>query len=176
MTQRGQLDAVAMTEELEPLAHEMGCLIEAIDIVGKGEGLTLRVVIDLSDDASGSIDLDTLADATRAISSHLDSIDTGDAPFLLEVTSPGSDLPLTLPRHFRRNLGRLVDVTLATGETIAGRVASVDDGSVTLTVTLGKNKTGTEVVKFDMMNSGKVVFELNPPRSASPDENESENA
>lgn len=176
MTQRGQLDAVSIAGELEPLARDMGCLVEGVDIVGKGEGLTLRVIVDVADGGSSGIDLDTLADATRAISAHLDSIDTGDAPFLLEVTSPGGDLPLTLPRHFRRNANRLVDVTLTSGEIVTGRVTDVDDDAVTLTVTLGKNKTGAETVKFDMIDSGRVVFELNPPRSASPDENESENA
>ena len=35
----------------------------------------------------------------------------GDEPYTLEVSSPGVDRPLTLPRHWRRNVGRLVAVT-----------------------------------------------------------------
>ena len=39
----------------------------------------------------------------------------GEQPYTLEVTSPGIDRPLTEPRHFRRNVGRLVTLTPARG-------------------------------------------------------------
>ena len=35
--------------------------------------------------------------------------------YTLEVTSPGTDRPLTLPRHWRRNQGRLVKVATHDG-------------------------------------------------------------
>ena len=40
----------------------------------------------------------------------------GEQPYTLEVTSRGVDRPLTLPRHWRRNADRLVEVTLADGD------------------------------------------------------------
>ncbi len=60
--------------------------------------------------------LDDVADATREVSRVLDDSDVmGEQPYTLEVTSRGVDRPLTLPRHWRRNAGRLVKVTLADG-------------------------------------------------------------
>ena len=61
----------------------------------------------------------------------------GRAPYVLEVTSPGVDRPLTEPRHWRRNTGRLVTVTVGPAgstEQVTGRVTAVDDAGVTLAV------------------------------------------
>jgi ribosome maturation factor RimP len=57
----------------------------------------------------------------------LDETDVmGEHPYTLEVTSPGVDRPLTLPRHWRRNEGRLVKVVLDTGESLTGRIVGSD--------------------------------------------------
>jgi ribosome maturation factor RimP len=56
---------------------------------------------------------------------------------VLEVTSPGVDRPLSEPRHWRRNLGRLVAVPVGpsgAAEQVTGRIAAVDDAGVTLAV------------------------------------------
>ena len=53
---------------------------------------------------------------------------------MLEVTSPGVDRPLILPRHWSRAVGRLVHVTPKTGEVIEGRVLSADDAHAVLDV------------------------------------------
>ena len=56
---------------------------------------------------------------------------------MLEVTSPGVDRPLTEPRHWRRNVGRLVTVAVGpsgAADEVTGRVTDVDDDGVTLAV------------------------------------------
>ena len=76
-----------------------------------------------------------VADATKKISEVLDASDVmGEQPYTLEVTSRGVDRPLTLPRHWRRNAGRLVKVTTPDGETLTGRITASDDDAVTLDV------------------------------------------
>jgi ribosome maturation factor RimP len=53
------------------------------------------------------------------------------------VTSPGVDRPLTEPRHWRRNTGRLVTVPVGPAsaiEAVTGRVTAVDGTGVTLAV------------------------------------------
>jgi ribosome maturation factor RimP len=53
----------------------------------------------------------------------------GEQPYTLEVTSRGVDRPLVAPRHWRRNVGRLVKVTYEaplTGE-VVGRVLDHDE-------------------------------------------------
>jgi ribosome maturation factor RimP len=51
--------------------------------------------------------------------------------YVLEVTSPGVDRPLTEQRHWRRAAGRLVSVPVV-GQPVTGRIAHVDDSGVTL--------------------------------------------
>jgi ribosome maturation factor RimP len=46
----------------------------------------------------------------------------GDTPFTLEVTSPGVDRPLSKPRHWRKNQGRLINATLHDDKNIKGRI------------------------------------------------------
>jgi ribosome maturation factor RimP len=55
-------------------------------------------------------------------------------PYTLEVTSRGVDRPLTLPRHWRRNVDRLVKVTLTDGTALTGRITTCDDATATLDV------------------------------------------
>ena len=70
-----------------------------------GRRSVVRVVVD----RDGGVDLDAVAEVSRAVSEALDGADDlGSSPYVLEVTSPGVDRPLTAPRHWRRNAGRLV--------------------------------------------------------------------
>jgi ribosome maturation factor RimP len=70
----------------------------------------LRVVVD----ADGGVDLDKIALISREASARLDDTGAmGEAPYTLEVSSPGVDRPLTQPRHWRRAVGRLVRVPVS---------------------------------------------------------------
>jgi ribosome maturation factor RimP len=92
----------------------------------------------VSVDRDGGVPLDAVADLARAVSTALDEAESagGDlipGEYQLEVSSPGVSRPLTLPRHWRRNTGRLVKVRVG-GHTIVGRVLSADDERVELDV------------------------------------------
>jgi ribosome maturation factor RimP len=80
----------------------------------------------------------------------------GDGAYTLEISSPGVDRPLTLPRHWRRNAGRLVTVTLTSGNKIKGRVGVVTDQSVELEVE-GESRT----IGYDDVARAKVEVEFN---------------
>jgi len=109
----------------------VGLDVEAIELTPAGRRRLLRVAVD----KDGGVTLDDIAEATRVVSRVLDESDAmGEQPYTLEVTSPGVDRPLTLPRHWRRNQGRLVKVSLSGGETVTGRITGGADGQVTLDV------------------------------------------
>ena len=100
--------AGVLTDPLLPA----GLDVEAVELTPAGSRRLLRVAVD----KDGGVTLDDIADATREVSRVLDDTDAmGEQPYTLEVTSPGVDRPLTLPRHWRRNQDRLVKVTLADG-------------------------------------------------------------
>jgi ribosome maturation factor RimP len=112
----------------------------------------LRVAID----KDGGVTMDDIADATREVSRVLDDTDLmGQQAYTLEVSSPGVDRPLTLPRHWRRNTGRLVKVSLGEGEPVTGRITASDDDAALLDV------EGTEHrVPYAEVTKAKVQIEF----------------
>ena len=96
-----------------PLA-DMGVDLEDVEVVKAGRRHVVRVVVD----RDGGVDLDLVASVSQRVSELLDAPPLSDqlpGPFVLEVTSPGVDRPLTEPRHWRRARGRLVQATMADG-------------------------------------------------------------
>lgn len=124
-TTRDRVEAV-LVDSLGALALD----VEAVELTPAGKRRVLRVAVD----KDGGVTLDDVAEATREVSRVLDESDVmGEQPYTLEVTSRGVDRPLTLPRHWRRNAGRLVKLTTAGGETLTARVGDSDDEGVDLT-------------------------------------------
>jgi ribosome maturation factor RimP len=112
--------------------HALNMDLEGIRVSTAGRRRVLRVIVD----ADGGVSLDDIALASRELSGRLDgATEMGDGPYTLEVSSPGIDRPLTLPRHWRRNVGRLV-VTSASdrdeGERIEGRITRASEVGVIL--------------------------------------------
>ncbi|WP_239456415.1 ribosome maturation factor RimP [Nocardioides solisilvae] len=109
----------------------LGLDVEAVELTPAGKRRVLRVAVD----KDGGVTLDDVAEATREVSRVLDDSDVmGEQPYLLEVTSRGVDRPLTLPRHWRRNAGRLVRVQLVEGGQLTGRIGTSDETGVELVV------------------------------------------
>ena len=65
-------------------------------------------------------------------------------PYTLEVSSPGVDRALTLPRHFRRNVGRLVDLRTTAGASLRCRITAATPDSVTVQTGHGPRELGLE--------------------------------
>lgn len=128
-THRDRMRAV-----VEPVVRDAGYDLEDLVVSRAGRRHLLRVVVD----GDGGVGLDDIATISRAVSAALDAAEETGGEFvaeeyLLEVSSPGVDRPLTLPRHWRRNVGRLVRVT-AEDRQVTGRIAAADEERVTLDV------------------------------------------
>ena len=171
--------APAVREQLEPAVLALGLVLEDVNVVGAGSQSVLRVVLDLPQDQPGSLSLDQVAEATRAISDVLDRADPlGESPYTLEVSSPGVERPLTEPRHLRRNVGRLVQLTLRDGEIVTGRVVSVDEDDAVALLLPGAKKgmaaTRQREIAWEQIVQGVVQVEFNrPPGPADDDTDQS---
>lgn len=120
-----------LAEELTAPIGALGLDLEAVDLSSAGKRRILRVAID----KDGGVTMDDIADATHEVSRVLDETDLmGKQHYTLEVSSPGVERPLTLPRHWRRNVGRLVKVTFGEGDPMIGRITESDDGGAVLDV------------------------------------------
>jgi ribosome maturation factor RimP len=124
---------------LEPAVADLGCDLEAVRVSQVAKRRRVEVVVD----GDGGVSMDVIADVSRVVSDVLDGAEgsavMGDQPYMLEVSSPGVDRPLALPKHWRRAKSRLVKVALADGDAVTGRVLDSDDEGVLLEVP-GKKK------------------------------------
>ncbi len=130
---------------LDPVLGPAGLVLEDVTVTPAGRRRVVRVAVDRVlvverevTEPVPPLTLDEVADATRLVGDALDVSDVmGAQPYTLEVTSPGVDRALTEPRHFQRNVGRLLSVTLSGGEVVGGRVVRAGSGTVVLAVPEG---------------------------------------
>jgi ribosome maturation factor RimP len=114
-------------------------------------------------DGDTALDLDTIATLSRSASTLLDGLD-GPA-YVLEVTSPGVERPLTSEKHFRRARGRKVEVSLADGSQLTGRVGETRGGAVALVIRDGRDWAVREVPLVAIAKA-VVQVEFSPPAQA----------
>lgn len=120
---------------LRPVLATAGADLEGLTVSPAGRRRVVRVMVD----RDGGITLDDVADLSRLLSEALDDVDAREpallgGAYVLEVSSPGVDRPLTEPRHWRRNAGRLVAAALHDGSGVTGRVLRLDGDAVVLDV------------------------------------------
>jgi ribosome maturation factor RimP len=116
-------------------------------------------------DGDNGLDLDTAATLSRSASALLDGLDTIDDHYVLEVSSPGVDRPLTSAKHFRRARGRKIDVVLSDGSKLTGRVGETTDEAVALVVRAGRDWSVREIPLGDIAKA-VVQVEFSPPNQA----------
>ncbi len=130
-----------ISELVTPALIQAGYFLEDVNIVTPGQHRIVTVIVD----GESALNLDQVTVASKLVSELLDEASfMGETAFTLEVTSPGIDRPLTLPRHFAKNVTRLLKIVKNDGAVVTGRIASNTDSEVTLSVT--EKKTTTDVV------------------------------
>ncbi|HUZ55827.1 MAG TPA: ribosome maturation factor RimP [Streptosporangiaceae bacterium] len=160
----GTADTARVASLIEPVLKAMDIDLEAVKIAAAGRRRVLRIIVD----ADGGVSLDDIAEVSREVSARLDARNAmGDAPYTLEVSSPGVDRPLTQPRHWRRAIGRLVVVALTEEDHPSqreapdgpvdqeARVIDADQQSVTLEIG-GAQRT----VSYSRLGPGRVQVEF----------------
>jgi ribosome maturation factor RimP len=154
------VDAEKVAALLDPVVSAMGMDLEGIRVTSAGRRRVLRIVVD----ADGGVSLDDIALVSRDLSTALDdSAVMGDQPYTLEVSSPGTDRPLTERRHWRRAIGRLVVAPLTSGAdgegraTVEGRITGASADGITLDVDGESRMFG-----YSDLGPGKIKIEFAP--------------
>jgi ribosome maturation factor RimP len=145
-----------LTEVIAPVTDRAGFDLERVTVSRVGRRHSVQVIVD----RDGGVGLDAIADVSRALSEALDAAEAAGAAavpgeYVLEVSSPGVDRPLTEPRHWRRNTGRLVAVRLPADGTVTGRIAATTDEGVVLEVEGAKRE-----VPYGELGPGRIQVEL----------------
>ena len=162
---RVSADAERISDLLEPAVTAMGMDLEDVRITSAGRRRLLRVVVD----SDGGVSLDDIALVSRDLSATLDrAAAMGEAPYTLEVSSPGVDRLLTEPKHWRRAVGRLVTAPLRSQPrsatdgpagtlAVPGRVTGTDSRGVRLDVDGQSREFG-----YSELGPGRIQIEFAP--------------
>ena len=123
-------------------------------------GSTQKIVVHL--DGDQGIPIDTCAEVSRALSAQLEEQEVVEGPYTLEVSSPGLDQPLQLPRQYVKNVGRTVKVTWGEQQTTTGELLRASDEQIVVQEKPkkkgGKKQAGEEVtITLDQITATKVI-------------------
>lgn len=122
-----------ISQALGDIVARAGLYLESVSARRAGGTRIIHVILDLPW-GPGGIDSDKLTDVSREISAKLDDVDLVEGAYTLEVSTPGIDRPLTELRHFSRAIGRLVSFQLTDDSHITGRIESVHDDKVNISL------------------------------------------
>jgi ribosome maturation factor RimP len=146
-----------ISELVTPAVSDLGFYLEDVHVATPGSHRIVTCIVD----GDASLNLDQVTSVSRVISELLDEAAfMGETPFTLEVTSPGVDRPLTQPRHFTKNVDRLLKIIKLDGSEVTGRILSNTDTDVTLTVTV-KKETIEQTVSLGDIKRAVVEIEFN---------------
>lgn len=160
--------------ELVAAALGASVVVDDVTVTPAGRRRVVRVTVDRplesleGTDPVAPLSLDEVADATRAVSEVLDETTLlGSQPYTLEVTTPGVGRPLTTAEHFRRNLGRLVQVDAEGQPSVTGRVRQVAAERVILEIPAERKIPAREVeVLLADVSRARVQVEFNRPTAS----------
>ena len=128
------------------LAHLLeGTSYFPVDVSVMGVKSVPKITILL--DGDEGIGIDKCAEVSRKLGAQLEEReDLLPGAFTLEVSSPGLDTPLKLPRQYAKNVGRRVKIKLKDGSERTGRLEAATAEAVTVTLDPEKGKKkATEV-------------------------------
>lgn len=138
----------SIAEAIRPTIEKSSAYLEEVQLVRAGKKSLLTVIVD----GDSALNLDQVTEISRSISEIVEALpEMGSTPFTLEVTSPGIDRPLTLPRHWRKNSGRLVKVTKVDGAVVEGRISDANEKTV---------KVGEHEIPLSEIKKARVQIEF----------------
>ncbi|RKW70778.1 ribosome maturation factor RimP [Galactobacter caseinivorans] len=169
-TQGGPVGTDELTEALSPVVQRAGLVLEAVE-TAEGDPPVVRVIVDRPDGTEG-VNLDVVAELSNAIGEVLDAgLLSGPAAYDLEVTSPGATRAFTEPRHWMRNVGRMVQLKTVDGEELGGLVLDADQDGIRLEPVKPPAKKGMKAkilpvveLSYEQIRRGKVDIEATASR------------
>jgi ribosome maturation factor RimP len=146
-----------ITELVQPVVESAGFFLEDVHVLSPGNHRIITCIVD----GQTPLNLDQVTSVSRNISELLDTAEfMGETAFTLEVTSPGVDRPLTLARHWQKNINRLVRVVHLDGSVTAGRITSAESTHAILVEDI-KGKSKEHTVAFADVKRATVEIEFN---------------
>jgi len=99
-----------VAQAVEPIIEELGCELVEVEYLSEHGRWVLRITAD----KEGGITLEDCARISREVENGIEVADTVPHAYVLEVSSPGLNRPLTRRKDFSRAVGQKVKVRTAT--------------------------------------------------------------
>ncbi|GAA5040797.1 ribosome maturation factor RimP [Marivirga lumbricoides] len=106
-------------------------------------------------DGDNGVDIDFCASVSRQLSARLEEDEVIDGAYVLEVSSPGLDHPLTNERQYKKNIGRELKVETTENNTITGELLKVEPEFIVVNQQI--KEKGTKKIKEEEVN---IPFQL----------------
>ncbi|HVV56098.1 MAG TPA: ribosome assembly cofactor RimP [Mucilaginibacter sp.] len=113
-------------------------------------------------DGDKGVGIDDCVQVSRYVGHYLEEENVIGHAYNLEVSSPGLDTPLTLPRQFVKNIGRRLNIKMTDGSKREGKLSSLTEDAIVIEETKkekGKKAEQVEsVIPFNQITETKVVI------------------
>jgi len=125
---------------LQPvLAEKNFFLVEVRVLMGR----KIEVYID----SDGGIQIEDCATVSRFLEKNLDGSGLVPDNYILEVSSPGMDNPLRVPRQYKKRIGRILEVVKNDGTRIEAQLEEADDEKIKLKEVIQEKKKNHKAEK-----------------------------
>jgi len=149
-----------VTSLVAPIVTDLGLDLYDIEYTG---GI-VRIVVDTQPGGPAGVSLENIALITRLVSREFDHSDPVPGRYTLEVTSPGLERTLRLPRHFVREVGKTIAVRLSSAldgqRRIQGDLVLASED--TIVVRLADNALTEVTIPLSIVERAKTVFQWGP--------------
>ncbi len=145
--------ALALVDRVRKIVETVVPMDEVyiVEIVVRGRQGSRVVEVFL--DSDEGVGLDQLASYSREVGFLLEAEEIVKGHYRLNVSSPGADRPIRMPRQMKKHVGRKLAVKSSEGDSVEGVLKAADDDGITL-------KRGKEEVKlaFETIQEARVVL------------------
>ena len=136
--------------ELELIIDEFPELF-LVDLTVKGVSGKQLVLVVIDSESGLSIEMCSLIN--RKLLTKIEEKDLIEGTFNLEVSSPGIDKPISLPRQYKKNIGRKLEVETLDGEIFEGELKKIEEQTIALYL-----KERVETIFLDKIKKAKVLI------------------
>ena len=143
---------------VEEAVSSQGCTLWDIDYLREGADYVLRITLDTGKD--GGVSIEDCERVHRALDPLLDEADPIDNAYYLQVSSPGVERDITLPRHIEALCGERVEARLFAPmngrRVISGKLLGFDEGGCVVIEEGGKNLA----LPYEAIAKMKLLFDF----------------
>jgi ribosome maturation factor RimP len=147
---------------LEPFLEEGRIFV--VDVIIKPSKVSQKIAILV--DSDEGITIQECTSISRRLAKQLEELEVFSEAYTLEVSSPGLDQPLILPRQYQKNVGRNLKVTLKSGEIVSGKLSEAGPDKIKITLPEPKKKPKVPVpiatpdLEIELASISKAMVEI----------------